>query len=129
MKKIFLGLALLLPFQAISADDSVYTWGHWSQGIKPAAGPAHIATPAPAKTPNVNFRPNEHSAFNRTVDDTPRQTAIARQAALAAAQAAQLAAAQAAQLAAALAAANGAIATNVTVVPTGTIDPNARPSL
>ena len=71
MKKNLLGLALLLPFQAISANDSVYTWGHWSQGIKPAAGPAHIATPAPAKTPNVNFRPNENSVFYRSPQQRP----------------------------------------------------------
>ena len=68
MKKLLLGLIIIFPLQAISADDSVYTWGAWSQGIQPAAGPAVAAvpTPSPIKTPNINFRPNENSAFFRT---------------------------------------------------------------
>jgi len=66
MKKILLGIVILFPLQAFSADDSVYTWGTWSQGIQPAAGPvAHVATPAPVLVTNVNLRPNEHAALNR----------------------------------------------------------------
>jgi len=112
MKKLLLSLAMLFPLQAIAADDSVYTWGAWSQGIQPAAGPvAYAATPAPAKTPNVKFRPNENSAFARTFI-APVPTLAAQAASIATSVAAQ-------------AAANGAIATNVTVVPTSTIDVNA----
>jgi hypothetical protein len=76
MKKLFLGLALLFPLQALSADDSVYTWGTWSQGIQPAAGPAaNAATPAPVQLSKVNIRPNENSAFNRVPSETERQVA------------------------------------------------------
>jgi len=104
MKKILLGLTMLFPLQAISADDSVYTWGTWSQGIQPAAGPvAHVATPAPVQLAAVNLRPNEHSAFNRAPDDTARQAA---EAARQAAEAARLASAELARITAA-AVANG----------------------
>lgn len=66
MKKILLGIALLFPLTAISADDSVYTWGVWSQGVQPAAGAVvHIARPSPVQTPNINIRANENSAFFR----------------------------------------------------------------
>lgn len=66
MKKILLVLAAILPLQIMAADaDSIYTWGAWSQGIKPAAGPVAKITPAPAKLPDVNFRPNENAAFLR----------------------------------------------------------------
>jgi len=129
MKKLLLSLAMLFPLQAIAADDSVYTWGAWSQGIQPAAGPvAHAATPAPAKTPNVKFRANEHSVFNRAADDTQRQAEAARQAALAAAEAARQAALAAAEAArqAALAAASTQ-ASIVTITPT-TIISSTGPS-
>ena len=66
MKNLILAFSLLLPLQAISAEDSVYSWGTWSQGVKPAAGPSVTATPSPVQTPNVNFRPNENSAFSRS---------------------------------------------------------------
>ena len=66
MKKLLLGLTIIFPLQAFAADDSVYTWGTWSQGIQPAAGSAHTALPAPAQNPNVKFRPNENSVFSRT---------------------------------------------------------------
>lgn len=66
MKKIILALSLLLPLQALSVEDSVYSWGSWSQGIKPAAGPSVTATPSAVQAPNVNFRPNENSAFSRS---------------------------------------------------------------
>jgi len=68
MKKTYLlALALLLPTQSMAANsDSVYTWGSWSQGIQPAAGPAVRVTPPPADRPQVNFRPNEASVLNRT---------------------------------------------------------------
>ena len=74
MKKMLLALALLLPLQAIAADkDSVYSWGAWAEGIKPAAGPVVSITPAPVNQPNVNFRPNENSAFNREFRPLPPQ--------------------------------------------------------
>ena len=67
MKKTYLAsLALLLSTQAMAVEqDSVYTWGEWAEGIQPAAGPVAKVTPPPAKTPNINFRPNENSAFLR----------------------------------------------------------------
>ena len=73
MKNILLGIIILFPLQAISADDSVYTWGAWSQGIQPSAGLAQAVTPAPIQTPETNFRPNEHSAFDRISSDIARQ--------------------------------------------------------
>ena len=66
MKNLLLGLAILFPLQAISSDDSVYSWGIWSQGVKPAAGPVRTVTPKVAQSPNVKFRPNENSAFYRS---------------------------------------------------------------
>jgi len=67
MKKTYLiSLAVLLSTQAMAVEqDSVYTWGEWAEGIQPAAGPVAKVTPPPAQTPNVNFRPNENSAFLR----------------------------------------------------------------
>jgi len=66
MKTLLLGLALLVPFQLLAAeDDSVYSWGSWAQGIQPAAGAVAGLTPAPVEQPQVNFRPNENSAFSR----------------------------------------------------------------
>ena len=71
-KTYLLTFALLLPIQAIAIEqDSVYTWGQWSESLQPAAGPAARVTPPPAKTPNVNFRPNENSAFLREALLTP----------------------------------------------------------
>jgi len=61
-----LTLALLLPIQSMAAEkDSVYTWGQWANGVKPAAGPVAKVTPPPAQTPDVNFRANESTAFLR----------------------------------------------------------------
>jgi len=67
MRKAYLvTIALLLPFQAMSVEqDSVYTWGKWANGLRPAAGPVAKVTPPPAQTPDVNFRANETSAFLR----------------------------------------------------------------
>jgi len=67
MKKQYLfSLVCLIPVQTIAIEqDSVYSWGKWSQGIQPAAGPVAKVTPPPAKTPNITFRPNENSAFLR----------------------------------------------------------------
>jgi hypothetical protein len=67
MKNVYLlMLTLLLPVQSIAVEqDSVYTWGKWAKGIQPAAGPVAMVTPPPAQTPDVNFRPNENSAFLR----------------------------------------------------------------
>lgn len=76
MKKLLLGFAVIFPFQLFAADDSVYSWGAWAEGIKPAAGPVASITPAPAQKPQVNFRPNENSAFarnHRPVVATPPQ--------------------------------------------------------
>ena len=74
MKHMLLGFVLLLPFQVFAADnDSVYAWGDWAEGIKPAAGPVAVITPAPANQPKVNFRPNENSAFNREFRALPPQ--------------------------------------------------------
>ncbi len=78
MKKAYLiSLALLLPVQAIAVEkDSVYTWGDWSQGLKPAAGPVARVTPPPAKTPDVNFRANENAAFLREAVSAPPRNII-----------------------------------------------------
>ena len=53
--------------------NSVHSWGDWANGIKPAAGPAPVvAQPAAVSVPAINFRPNENSAFSRSVvDNTP----------------------------------------------------------
>ena len=67
MKKLLCSIVLLLPLTAQADNDSVYSWGPWSQGIKPAAGDAMRLTPAAVEKPQVNFRPNENSAFSRTV--------------------------------------------------------------
>ena len=54
MKKVLLGISLLCPMQLMAAEDSVFTWGQWSQGIQPAAGPAVVAVvAAPVQQPNV----------------------------------------------------------------------------
>ncbi|MCW9047599.1 MAG: hypothetical protein OQK46_05915 [Gammaproteobacteria bacterium] len=67
MKKTYLlTFAIFLSTQAMAVEqDSVYTWGAWAEGIQPAAGPVAKVTPPPAQTPNINFRPNENSAFLR----------------------------------------------------------------
>lgn len=68
MKSLLLGLALCIPFHLVAAeDDSVHSWGDWAEGIKPAAGAVVSITPAPVEPPRVNFRPNENSAFSRTL--------------------------------------------------------------
>jgi hypothetical protein len=70
MKKLLLGLALLIPCHVYATDnDSVYSWGAWAQGIRPAAGPSITITPAPVDMPKVEFRPNENPAFSRTTVD------------------------------------------------------------
>ena len=69
---MLIGLALLLPLQAIAADtDSVYSWGAWAQGIKPAAGPSLAITPAPVDQPKVDIRANEASALTRNIKPLP----------------------------------------------------------
>ncbi|MCW8935883.1 MAG: hypothetical protein OQK98_14260 [Gammaproteobacteria bacterium] len=74
MKKAYLlTFAVLLSTQAMAAEeDSVYTWGAWAEGIQPAAGPVARVTPPPAQTPNINFRPNENSAFLREASTQAR---------------------------------------------------------
>ena len=71
MKKIYmLALAAILPAQTMAVEnDSVYAWGAWEEGIQPAAGPIARITPPPAQRPDVNFRPNENSAFLREAAD------------------------------------------------------------
>lgn len=64
-KAILLVSAVLLSSPAIAAD-SVYNWGAWSQGLKPAAGGIAQVTPPPVQRPEINFRPNENKAFGRT---------------------------------------------------------------
>ncbi|MCW8911478.1 MAG: hypothetical protein OQK76_12760 [Gammaproteobacteria bacterium] len=62
------------PQQPVAANqNSVFGWGDWGNGIKPAAGPAPVAVKVAAvNVPAINFRPNEHSAFSRSVvDNTP----------------------------------------------------------
>ena len=62
------------PQQVASTNpNSVLGWGDWANGIKPAAGPAPVvAKLAAVSVPAINFRPNEHSAFSRSVvDNTP----------------------------------------------------------
>ena len=67
MKKAYiLILALIAPAQGMASDkDSVYTWGKWVEGIQPAAGAVNRVAPAPARMPNINFRPNENQALTR----------------------------------------------------------------
>lgn len=68
MKKLLLGLTLIFPLQSIAADDSVYSWGDWAKGIKPAAGPsAPQVTPSPVSVPNFTFR----ETVNPRVPATP----------------------------------------------------------
>ena len=60
-------LALFIPLQSFAGNDSVYDWGQWAQGIQPAAGAVQTVTPPPAYKPEVSFRPNENSAFYRSI--------------------------------------------------------------
>lgn len=66
MKKVILFLATTLLSSQVLAADSVHSWGPWAQGIRPAAGNIAVVTPPPAQAPDVQFRPNETSAFART---------------------------------------------------------------
>jgi len=83
MTKIyFLSLLFLLATQAVASEtdselepDSVYIWGAWENGLKPAAGLGAQTTPPPAETPNVNFRPNENSELLREAASTIFPTA------------------------------------------------------
>ena len=76
-KAYILALAITVPSYAIAADtDSIHIWGAWAQNIQPAAGPIARVTPAPVIQPKVNFRPNENSAFTRTVSSLPAAAAI-----------------------------------------------------
>jgi len=76
-KAYLLSLALLLPVHAGAVEqDSVYTWGQWANGVKPAAGPVAKVTPPPAQTPDVNFRANEASALLREAVTTPPRNII-----------------------------------------------------
>lgn len=54
MKKFLLALALVSPMAAV-AGESVYAWGPWTEGVKPAAGPAYVA-PSPVAEPTVEMR-------------------------------------------------------------------------
>ena len=55
MKKLLCVLAVLLPASVFAADNSVYAWGPWADGIKPAAGPMYVA-PTPVSEPQVDTR-------------------------------------------------------------------------
>lgn len=55
MKKLLCVLAVLLPASVFAADASVYAWGPWADGIKPAAGPMYVA-PTPVSEPQVDMR-------------------------------------------------------------------------
>jgi len=66
MKKVkCLLFTALLSSTSAMAEDSVYSWGSWSQGIKPAAGNTATLTPPPSQLTQVDFRPNENSALTR----------------------------------------------------------------
>jgi len=56
------------PQQIVSLNPkSVHSWGDWANGVKPAAGPGAVAVARfDVQKPNVNFRPNENSAFYRS---------------------------------------------------------------
>lgn len=55
-----------------SADfvDSVHSWGTWELGLEPAAGAPAVPAGRTIRVQqrNVQFRPNENSAFTRTVN-------------------------------------------------------------
>lgn len=55
MKKLLLSLAVFLTTSAFAADNSVYAWGPWAEGVKPAAGPVYVA-PAPVSEPQADMR-------------------------------------------------------------------------
>ncbi len=142
MKKMLLGISLLFPLQLLAADDSVFSWGDWAQGIKPAAGPA-VILPAPVQQPNVASLTRSIQVAQEEQVSTVQAIAAAQAAADAAAAqaAAEAAAAQAiadaqaaaaAELAAieqAAAANNSELISGTGVASTSTIDVNAAPSL
>lgn len=55
MKTLLLSMVMILPTSLYAADNSVYAWGEWAEGIKPAAGPVYVA-PAPVSEPQVDTR-------------------------------------------------------------------------
>ena len=55
MKKLLFSLLIVVSNSVIAADNSVYAWGPWSEGVKPAAGPVYVAS-APASEPQVELR-------------------------------------------------------------------------
>ncbi len=74
MKKLLLGISLLCPMQLMAAEDSVFTWGQWSQGIQPAAGSSAVAVvAAPVQQPNV-------AALTRSIQVAQEQQLAAAQA-------------------------------------------------
>ncbi len=86
-KFYFLSFLLMFTAQVAATEtdadddiitDSVYIWGDWENGLKPAAGFSAKATPPPAKTPNINFRPNENSELVREAASTvfPRAPSV-----------------------------------------------------
>lgn len=78
MKKIYaMAFATLLSQQvAANTDDSVFSWGAWNQGIKPAAGQTMKVTPPAARQIDLSFRPNENSAFLRDVTATAKAAVV-----------------------------------------------------
>ena len=55
MKKLLLSLLAFMATSAWAAEHSIYAWGPWSEGIKPAAGPVYVA-PVPVSEPQVDLR-------------------------------------------------------------------------
>jgi hypothetical protein len=55
MKKLLLSLIVMLSTSVFATDNSVYAWGPWAEGIKPAAGPVYVA-PAPVSELQVDMR-------------------------------------------------------------------------
>lgn len=75
MKKVnCLVFATLLSSTNAMANDSVYSWGSWSQGIQPAAGITATLTPPPSQLTQVDLRPNETTALTRTATALTRET-------------------------------------------------------
>ena len=66
MKKLFFSLLIVMSNSVFAADNSVYAWGPWSEGVKPAAGSVYVA-PAPASEPQVELR--ESLALLREYND------------------------------------------------------------
>ena len=68
MKILLLCLMVITPLQTFAAD-SVYSWGNWEEGIKPAAGPViqNIqAVQTPSYKTGFQLRANETHELKRS---------------------------------------------------------------